>query len=143
VLVKRWTRNPQRVAQARHELRQVLEEWDLTGLADSAELVLSELFTNAVRHARAPRDRQIETRYERLPDGVRIEVHDANEKRPKLQVPSPDAESGHGLALVNALTRGRWGVDGRNGCGKLVWACVTDDSAEEQPRAVGLKGARP
>jgi serine/threonine-protein kinase RsbW len=142
VLVKRWTRSPQRVAQARHELRRVLEEWDLVGLADSAELVLSELFTNAVRHARAPRGRQIETRYERMPDGVRIEVHDANENRPVLQVPSSDGESGHGLALVDALTRGRWGVDGPNECGKLVWACVAVESAEGQRRAVGLKGAR-
>jgi hypothetical protein len=33
-----------------------------------------------------------------------------------------DAESGRGLALVDALTGGQWGVAGRVGVGKMVWA---------------------
>ena len=125
-MVTRWARSPRHVAPARHELRRALDAWGLVGLVDAAELVLSELFTNAVRHARIPRDGLIETRYERIPDGVRIEVHDANEIRPVLQTPSADAECGRGLALVDALTQGRWGVDGRDGVGKLLWAVVAD-----------------
>lgn len=105
------------------------------GLADVAELVLSELFTNAVRHARGPADRLVETRYERLPDGtLRIEVHDANSLRPERQEPSKDADSGRGLALVDELTSGRWGVSERLGVGKLVWAVCADDGADQVPR---------
>ncbi|MBD0738188.1 hypothetical protein BGM09_33490 [Streptomyces sp. CBMA29] len=122
-LVKRWTRNPRWVAEARSDLRRELGGWGLGGLAETAELVLSELFTNAVRYA--PRDRKIETRYEPTSDGgVRIEVHDASEVWPVLQEPSADAESGYGLALVDSLTGSRWGVSERDGVGKRVWAVV-------------------
>jgi hypothetical protein len=38
-----------------------------------------------------------------------------------------DAESGRGLALVDALTGGQWGVAGRVGVGKMVWAVCADD----------------
>jgi anti-sigma regulatory factor (Ser/Thr protein kinase) len=127
VLVMRWARSSRHVASARHELRRALDGWGLVGLADAAELVLSELFANALPHARIPRDRLIETRYERIPDGVRIEVHDADETWPVLRKPSADAESGRGLALVDALTHGRWGVSGREGVGKLLWAVVAED----------------
>ncbi|WP_405592864.1 ATP-binding protein [Streptomyces sp. NBC_01190] len=131
--MNRWARSPRCVSLARRELRQVLAEWDLTGLTDAAELVVSELLTNAVRHVRAPQDRLVETRYERLAGGVRIEVHDADETRPVVREASMDAESGRGLALVDALTGGCWGVSGREGVGKLVWAVVADDGHEDRP----------
>jgi serine/threonine-protein kinase RsbW len=128
VVVRRWGRRERCVAQVRHDLRQALEVWGLCGLADAAELVVSELFTNSLRHARAPRDRLIETRYERTPGGVRIEVHDADATWPVLREPSADEESGRGLALVDALTLGRWGVSDREGIGKRLWAEVVDDA---------------
>jgi histidine kinase-like protein len=103
----------------------VLAEWGLGGLADTAELVVSELVANAVRHARTPPGREIETRYELLPGGaVRIEVHDAGDAWPQVQQPGPEAESGRGLALADAVTGGRWGVAPRVGVGKYVWALV-------------------
>ncbi|MFJ4406878.1 ATP-binding protein [Streptomyces sp. NPDC088910] len=135
VAVHRWRRDPRNVAKARHALLGHMGEWGMTGLADTAVLVLSELFTNAVRHARGPQDRLVETRYERLTDGaLRIEVHDANSVRPEAREPSVDAESGRGLALVDVLTAGRWGVSERLGVGKLVWAVCADDTADEVPR---------
>lgn len=131
--VYRWRRDPRNVSRARHVLLCHLGEWDMSGLADTAVLVLSELFTNAVRHASGPVDRLIETRYERLPDGaLRIEVHDANAFMPECREPSTDADSGRGLALVDVLTAGRWGVSERLGVGKLVWALCADDGAAEQ-----------
>jgi anti-sigma regulatory factor (Ser/Thr protein kinase) len=108
-----------------------LVAWGLGHLADGAELALSELLTNSLRHARKPCGRQIETRYERMAGGVRIEVHDANETWPVLRKASMDEESGRGLALVDALTGGRWGVSEREGVGKLVWAVMTDDGIGE------------
>ncbi|MFJ5613018.1 ATP-binding protein [Streptomyces sp. NPDC093221] len=114
---------------AREELRRDLVNWGQGELSDQAELVLSELFTNAVRHAQVPWDRLIETRFERLAGGVRIEVHDADETRPVVKEPSMDDEWGRGLALVDALTGGCWGVSGRAGVGKLLWAVVAGDSS--------------
>ncbi|MEC3995889.1 ATP-binding protein [Actinacidiphila sp. DG2A-62] len=102
---------------ARQELRQQLEAWGLSRLAETAELVLSELFGNAVRHAFPPRRRQIDTRYERALGGVRIEVHDANENWPELRKATADEECGRGLLLVDELTGSRWGVSERDGGG--------------------------
>jgi anti-sigma regulatory factor (Ser/Thr protein kinase) len=128
--VKRWTYDARCVGEARHELHRVLNVWGLDDdLADRAELVLSELLTNALRHTVPPPDCEIETRYELLPGGVRIEVHDADETRPMAQNPSADEETGRGLALVDALTGARWGVSDRTGVGKLMWAVLEREVA--------------
>ena len=137
-IVKKWTHNPANVSRARHELREELREWGLSALADTAEVVLSELLTNAVRHARTPVGRHIETRYQMTTDGLRIEVHDANLTFPTMppKAPSEDEESGRGLGLVAALTGGRCGVDARRAgidtgidtgieIGKTLWAVIS------------------
>lgn len=131
VLVRRWTRAARCVGPVRRELRRLLGEWELAELADSAEIVVSELFTNAVRHVKAPRDRLVETRYERLAGGVRIEVHDADAPWKPVPESSLEQESGRGLALVDSITGGCWGVSERDGVGKLVWAVVADDGVGE------------
>ncbi|WUH92324.1 ATP-binding protein [Streptomyces sp. NBC_00433] len=138
--VKRWTYEARCVGEARHELRRVLSVWGLDDLADRAELVLSELLTNAVRHTERPPDCEIETRYELLPAGVRIEVHDADDARPKAQSPSADEETGRGLALVDALTEACWGVSDRVGIGKLVWAVLERDDEDVPSVGVGEVG---
>lgn len=51
-VVLRWSRHPRCVGLARLELRKALGRWGLSDLEDSAALVLSELLTNAARHAR-------------------------------------------------------------------------------------------
>jgi two-component sensor histidine kinase len=113
-----------------------MEIWGLAPLAEIAELVLSELLSNSVRHARNPRGRHIETRYEKTNAAeLRIEVHDANTSLPIPQKADTDAEAGRGLVLVHALTQGRWGVEERpHGIGKLVWAVCADTGA------VGVSG---
>jgi anti-sigma regulatory factor (Ser/Thr protein kinase) len=118
------------VGRARHLLAQHLGGWGLPHLADTAELIVSELVTNAVRHAREPRGRLIGTRFERLECGVRIEVHDANDRKPECQEVPGEAEGGRGLVLVDSLTDGRWGVGNREGVGKMVWAVCADDRTE-------------
>lgn len=122
-VARRWTRDPENVGRARDELCLHLAKWNMAEVTDSALLVLSELVTNAVRHARQPGDRQIETRFVRRDGGVRIEVHDASDAKPELrEVPDEEAECGRGLFLVDHLTGGRWGVSDREGVGKLIWA---------------------
>lgn len=131
LVVRRWWPEAQYVSKARRLLSLQLTVWGMADLADSAALVLSELHGNAVRHARIPDEGLIETRFERLPDGrLRIEVHDADGAKPELLHLAADAESGRGLGMVDAVTGGRWGVSGRNGPGKMVWAeCSTTDRA--------------
>jgi anti-sigma regulatory factor (Ser/Thr protein kinase) len=119
----RWPGDHECVGVARRLLRRHLVAWRMAEAVDTAELVLSELATNAVRHASGPDDRLIETRFERMPDGsLRIEVHDADDSKPERREPSAEANSGRGLLLVDVLTGGRWGVSDREGGGKLIWA---------------------
>ncbi|MDJ0347663.1 ATP-binding protein [Streptomyces sp. H10-C2] len=128
-VVRRWSRHPRSVGCARAELLTTLDGWGLSEVADSAAVVLSELVTNAVRHAHVSPGREIETRYLRVGDGVRIEVHDAAEQRPGRATPSAEAEHGRGLFIVDALSE-CWGVSERDGAGKSVWAVVTVSGRE-------------
>ncbi|MFJ9442379.1 ATP-binding protein [Kitasatospora sp. NPDC101235] len=91
---------------------------------DTAELLLGELFANAVQHSDAPADRHIEIRFALTGDRLRLEVHDAGSGRPSLRTAAPNDESGRGLFLVNELAE-RWGCATRpGGIGKFVWALV-------------------
>lgn len=121
-VVLRWNRHPSCVGLARLELRKALASWGLGMLEDSAVLILSELLTNAARHARVSRGREIETRYVRRPcGGLRIEVHDPSSDQPQRRTPELDATDGRGLVIVDALADA-WGVGERNGPGKVLWA---------------------
>ncbi|MFJ9840264.1 ATP-binding protein [Kitasatospora sp. NPDC101155] len=94
-------------------------------LAPGGELVLSELVTNAVVHARVPRGRRIAIRFELVCDHLRLEVHDASSERPVIRR-STGAEdlSGRGLRLVEALSV-EWGwIPRPEGIGKIIWALV-------------------
>lgn len=136
-VVLRWTRRPQCVGRARAELRNTLCAWGLLALEDAAVLVLSELLTNAGRHAHVA-GREIETRFLPLAGGgVRIEVHDASPVLPVERAPDLDLDQGleacggRGLFLVAALAV-RWGYGERSGPGKVVWAeCGPGDRPHE------------
>ncbi|MFJ4183945.1 ATP-binding protein [Kitasatospora sp. NPDC089509] len=91
---------------------------------DVAELLLGELFANAVQHSDAPTDRLIEIRFALTGDRLRLEVHDAGSGRPSLRHSSADDERGRGLFLVNELAE-HWGCCPRaGGIGKFVWVIV-------------------
>ncbi|RLV08142.1 ATP-binding protein [Streptomyces griseocarneus] len=121
-VIRRWPHQVQCVRRARGELSKALADWGLSGIEEPALVVLSELLTNAVVHARVPWDREIETRFVPYPDGVRIQVDDADEQKP---VPCEQAEEGgRGLHVVESLADS-WGVSDRNGVGKSVWALLT------------------
>ena len=132
---RQWPCSPRAVGQARRQLVTVMEEWGLTALADVATLVLSELMTNALRHAHRAEGYGIGTRFVSVDGGMRIEVHDAGQARPRVKRAGADDESGRGLALVDTLTGGRWGVRDGEGDGKAVWALVTSDAPDQTDHA--------
>jgi anti-sigma regulatory factor (Ser/Thr protein kinase) len=118
---------PSAVPCARLHARQVLWEWGLSGVAEIAELLLSELVTNAVQAARATvNDLTVNVRLSANHDRLLIEVWDSNVQPPVPRVPENgfpevDAESGRGLFLVETLSA-RWGwYPTRNPGGKVTW----------------------
>ncbi|WP_329595354.1 ATP-binding protein [Streptomyces sp. NBC_01362] len=113
----RWSRHPRCVSLARAELRSALAGWGLSEWEESAVLVLSELLTNAGRHARVSPGREIETRFRPLGDGVRIEVHDASDAPPEAREPEPGACGGQG-ARAGGCVGGPVGVRGAARAGK-------------------------
>jgi anti-sigma regulatory factor (Ser/Thr protein kinase) len=113
------------VGAARRTVRQKLIAWGLSAdLVDTAVLVLSELTTNALRHAHSAPGREIGVHVALSADCLRIEVSDAGTGHPRPRTAHADDESGRGLALVAALTT-RHGVRPRaGGIGTTVWAEV-------------------
>ncbi|GHF92476.1 ATPase [Kitasatospora xanthocidica] len=116
---------------ARQRLRDFLSPFPVGELlVPTGELLVSELVTNAVQHARAPRDRLIHVRFHLAPDGtLRIEVHDADSEKPVLRDAPVCAETGRGLLLVHELARS-WGCCPREGgIGKFVWCHVSPEES--------------
>lgn len=103
----------------RHILRLYLTNWGLLDVADAAELALTELIANVVRHVPGG---ICQTLIFRLPDGgVRVEVADGRAELPRVTVGDALAEDGRGMVLVDAVTD-RWGAESRrDGAGKTVW----------------------
>jgi anti-sigma regulatory factor (Ser/Thr protein kinase) len=91
---------------------------------ETAVLLVSEVVTNAVLHART----SVTLRVEQSPDLVRIEVHDGSPVQLRIHTFSPTSATGRGLRLLDQLAH-RWGVDNdsRSG-GKVVWFEVGEAS---------------
>ena len=94
----------------------VLHEWGLRELADDAALVVSELASNAVLHARSGFTATID----RGPDGVRVAVADPDAVGLDAMARSATYPPLRGLGIVDAVAR-QWGID-QVAVGKVVWA---------------------
>ncbi|MFI1567086.1 ATP-binding protein [Streptomyces sp. NPDC020490] len=118
----RLPRHARSVGRARALFREQAASWGLPqDVTDTAELLLSELMTNAYRHAKVPAGREIRARCVVTEDRVRVTVTGANNALPEPGQASLDDESGRGLALVAALADD-WGAERREcGIGKEVW----------------------
>lgn len=102
--------------EARVAVAHFLSKAHLTQLTDDAQLLASELVTNAVRHARGP----IEVRAYVRDGFLRLEVGDsAADVAPTPRAADPDDESGRGMELIDKLSV-RWGWRVR-GPVKVVW----------------------
>lgn len=115
-----WTfpAQPGAVRDARAVVRAQLREWGLDVLADITALLVSELVTNALRHATGP----IGVRLVRPTDpsgALLVEVSDPLPDPPRERAADADDESGRGLRLVACSSRA-WGTR-PGGVGKTVW----------------------
>ncbi|MBH5337571.1 ATP-binding protein [Streptomyces pactum] len=114
------------VADVRRRLRTLLDHWGAPGRADAAELLISELVTNALVHSGGGAVVTATLDAEgggRGPARLHVEVRDFTGRRPTPRPPTPEGAeegtSGRGLLLVNALADA-WGVRPQ-GVGKVVW----------------------
>ncbi|MEE1759474.1 SpoIIE family protein phosphatase [Streptomyces sp. SP17KL33] len=111
-----WTlpREPRSVGRAREYARGRLLAWDLEPLVDTAELLVSELVTNALRYGEG------EIRLRLLLDRTLVcEVWDAGLVQPRRRRARDTDEGGRGLQLVGLLSAA-WGSR-RTPRGKTVW----------------------
>ncbi|MGH3164893.1 MAG: ATP-binding protein, partial [Trebonia sp.] len=97
---------------ARQVSRVQLAVWGVPGLTDTADLVVTELVTNAVQACQRRGERaQVMLRLSFSGCRVRIEVWDPD---PALPCANDDValldESGRGLYLVDVMSGGRWGA---------------------------------
>ncbi|WP_051837425.1 SpoIIE family protein phosphatase [Streptomyces sp. NRRL WC-3742] len=102
------------VAHSRRFARETLESWGLGALADWAELLTSELITNALVHAGSPT--QLRLFCNRT---LTVEVADRESEVPRMRRAHTEDEGGRGIHLVNELAH-RWGSR-RTRNGKVVW----------------------
>ncbi|MGV9564873.1 ATP-binding protein [Streptomyces sp. NPDC003480] len=118
----RLPRHARSVGRARTLLREQATSWKVPDeVTTTAVLLLSELMTNAYRHARVSPGREMWVRCVLEAGRLRVSVTDANDTLPTPRQASPDDESGRGLALVAALGD-MWGAEPRPcGVGKTVW----------------------
>jgi anti-sigma regulatory factor (Ser/Thr protein kinase) len=108
-------------AASRRFVRQMLEVWDADDLADTAELLTTELVTNVVRHAVGGIGVELEWEDPTL----RVAVRDGSSSLPAVQG-VPGAHGGYGLRLVAGLVR-EWGVSATDD-GKAVWFTLERDA---------------
>ncbi|MFF4102052.1 SpoIIE family protein phosphatase [Streptomyces sp. NPDC001903] len=117
-----WTvsADPSLVAGVRAAATRQLADWGLDELAFAAELMLSELVTNAVRYGTEPI--QVRLVHDR---SLICEVSDGSNTAPHLRRAASTEEGGRGLFLVAQLARA-WGTRYTTQ-GKVIWAeCALD-----------------
>ena len=133
---------------ARAYVRSMLAAWNLGHLADMAELVVSEMVTNAVEASTVHSSplyvsgRMLVIWVRLFSDSFRlvVEVWDEAPGVPVEEKAAPDDERGRGLSLVDALTNGHWGWLPGSPVqpGKCVWAELTEGHNTTARTGAGL-----
>jgi anti-sigma regulatory factor (Ser/Thr protein kinase) len=104
---------------ARRFVTDLLEEWGLDDAAWTAQLIISELATNAALHAKTTFTVSVTPE---VGGAVRIEVRDGSQRYPRIRQHDGEATTGRGLRILDELALS-WGVDVVPS-GKVVWALV-------------------
>ncbi|MFE4450874.1 ATP-binding protein [Streptomyces sp. NPDC056796] len=142
------------VGGARRFTRTTMTSWDLGDRFDDVALVVSELVTNALRHAlpaeaaRENQDSCVRLHLMRWTSRLVCAVRDPSRRGPVVGEAPDSAESGRGLFLVESFSDS-WGwhpspvpagdTASEGGLGKVVWALfrLTDHAAPERPVPFG------
>ena len=103
---------------ARRAVAATVELWGLAVLRADAELVVSELISNAMMHAPGPS--AYELRIEHNPPKMRLAVTDASVAEPAIRPRDGGRPGGQGLRIVAAIASA-WGFQPA-AAGKQVWA---------------------
>ncbi len=119
--------DPRTASEARRFIRDLLTDWDEHEALDVAELLLSELVTNAVLHAGSA----VVVSVQRRTRALHVEVGDLSATRPTERHHEVMSTTGRGLDLVQALASS-WGVEARQPAGKAIWFEV--EARHDEPR---------
>lgn len=141
---------PKTVRFSREFAAHVLCHFGLDRMIEDAQLVTSELVTNAIQateRAAVEPDHGLQTtdaamirlRFTIYPHIVRIEVWDRSAAVPVRHEADPDEEGSRGLAIVEALAD-QWGCQNETGTGKVVWATLAVPS-EVAPAPLARRSA--
>jgi anti-sigma regulatory factor (Ser/Thr protein kinase) len=126
--------HPAAASRARQLTRDCLTRWHMPdALTDDAQVIASEIVTNALA-AVLPTTAGLTILYAihaRTPSQLRISVWDIGPGQPVRTDAGPNAVTGRGLALIDALTNSNWGwwPTPKSG-GKVVYATLTTDARE-------------
>jgi len=131
------------VAVARRFVADRCRDWGCGDVVEDAELVVSELVTNALVHGES----SCELRAGLSDAALRLQVVDDGHGMPDPQAASDTDEHGRGLLLVSVLSAA-WGVELLPDGGKIVWAELLrplqdpggDDPASDAGGASGVAG---
>ena len=96
------------VVLARNLIAAALNDWDSDSI-EIAMLLVSELATNSVVHARSRFD--LSVHWEESGNKIRVAVTDFGGREPRLTTPSAHVVGGRGLHLVKSMAE-NWGIDG-------------------------------
>ncbi|MGI5469727.1 SpoIIE family protein phosphatase [Streptomyces sp. CA-132043] len=119
---------PERIAEARGQIRDVLHDWADEDQVDSAVLMVSEMVTNVLLHTDGDALLVAEISGTRGARRIRVDVADSSDELPHRRRPGELASSGRGLVLMELLA-GAWGVDPR-GDGKSIWFELYEDAGD-------------
>jgi anti-sigma regulatory factor (Ser/Thr protein kinase) len=109
-------------SQVRRWLRGVLDHWNIDGTRQQEiSLIVSELATNAVMHAKSAYLVLVRLRADR----VQVAVADSDPTLPEPRTVDANEPGGRGLRIVAAVAS-RWGATGIEHDGKIVWCEVQD-----------------
>lgn len=116
----RFSPTPTSVPQARMIAVQTCRWWGVgTEVSERVMVVVTELVTNSVKHARTP----LELRLRCTERFIHVAVHDHDKRTSRLRPPEfPDEEGGRGLVIVGGLSQS-WGCRPTPD-GKVTWATV-------------------
>jgi anti-sigma regulatory factor (Ser/Thr protein kinase) len=127
---------PDSVRTARSAVRDALPRWGLDHLTDTAALLVSELTTNVLLHARS----EFEVRLERRRGRVRVTVLDESARDAVRRRYGLQAGTGRGLGLVEAMADD-WGCDPADDpWSKAVWFELSEDRGEQDDTEGALYG---